>query len=275
MGFQIGTGGKADQIFGSVTDGTWVAPLPGYRAAFIPKTNPAPYAGIYAMIIHGSDKHTSAPAGDGFGTVRVNSGDVIRFAGALADGTPVSQGALLSQNGLWPLCISLYSGKGLVAGRIGFTNQASSHLSGSLSWIKLSGSWARYCPGGFTNECGGLGSAYLSTDSILNLTNASVIFSGDNSSPGFTNSVTPGSNGKILSPDPHQLSMSISRLSGTFRGSTTDPSNGSSLSFRGAVLQKLNAGYGYLLGSGQNGEVILAQQVFLAILNRSCIGKGW
>lgn|ERR1017187_5690027 len=79
----------------------------------------------------------------------------------------------------------------------------------------------------------------------------------------FTNSVTLGLNGRILSSDSNRLSLSISRLSGTFKGSATDPSTGGSLSFRGAVLQKLNADYGYLLGTNQNRRVIIARKYFL------------
>ena len=41
----LASGAQADQILGSVTDGSWMSTLLGDRAVFNTKTNPAPYAG--------------------------------------------------------------------------------------------------------------------------------------------------------------------------------------------------------------------------------------
>src|SRR4029077_19676238 len=111
----------------------------------------------------------------------------------LSDGTKVSQSVPVSRNGLWPLYIPLYSGKGSIMSWIAFTNQVDTDLNGALSWIKPADSRARYYPGGFTNECNVIGSAYTppasSTNFVLGFTNAQVVFSGGNLNSSFTNSL--------------------------------------------------------------------------------------
>jgi hypothetical protein len=52
--------------------------------------------------------------------------------------------------------------------------------------------------------------------------------------------------------------MGISVGNGLFRGKVVDPSTGKAGSFSGVVLQKLNAGYGFLLGTNLCSEVVLA-----------------
>jgi hypothetical protein len=42
-----------------------------------------------------------------------------------------------------------------------------------------------------------------------------------------------------------------------FQGGLIDPGTGRSNYFRGAVLQKRNAGYGYFKGTNQTGAVLL------------------
>jgi hypothetical protein len=259
---QIGKGDQADRIFGRVTDGVWVSTLSGDRAVFNSRTNPAPYAGNYTIRIPGQDNDPSVPMGDSFGTVRVDASGRVSFAAALADGTRVSQSVPLSKHGFWPLYVSLYSGKGSLMNWPAFTNRTTDDLNGTLSWIKLADVSARYYPGGFTNPSQVVGSFYTppigATNHVLNLTNAEVSFSGGNLIADFTNSVTLELYGRVSNLSSNRFTISFSPNTGTFRGGAMDPSTGRSLSYSGAVLQKLNAGYGFLLGTNQSSRVILA-----------------
>ncbi|MBI3853350.1 MAG: tandem-95 repeat protein [Verrucomicrobia bacterium] len=258
---QIGTGSQADQVFGRVTDGTWVSPLLGNRDVFSSRTNPAPYAGSYTLRIPGQDNNPSVPTGDGFGTVRVDTKGRAKFVGVLADGTKVSQSVSVSRHGLWPLYVALYSGQGSAVSWLTFTNQPNSDLSGAFSWIKPAGI-APYYPNGFSHECQAVGSLFVApvgiTQHILNLTDASVLFSGGNLAADFTNLVTLEQNSRVSNRSSNPLTMSFSLTTGTFKGTAVDPASGASLKFSGVVLQKVNAGCGFLLGTSQSSRVVLA-----------------
>ncbi|SPE59722.1 exported hypothetical protein [Verrucomicrobia bacterium] len=258
---RMGAGNQADQVFGSLASGTWVANLSGNKAVFNARTNSAPYAAGYTLVFHGQDGVPASPAGDGFGTVRVTTGGQVFFAGMLADGTPVSQSAFVSGEGLWPLYLSLYAGKGLLFGWLGFTNQADDDLTGPVTWIKPPVITARYYPKGFTNDLQVAGSAYVrpaaSPFEILSLTNGTISFAGGELSAAFTNSITLGPRSHVTNSSPNRLSLSFSLSTGVFQGIVLDPSTRTLLPFGGAVLQKLDTGYGLLRGAHQTSEVVI------------------
>ncbi len=261
LDLQFAVTNAAPKIFGQITNDTWVATLLGDCAVFNARTNPVPFTNRFTLVIPGQTGDSSQPAGGGFGALRVKANGTVTFAGKLADGTTLSQGVPVSKNGLWPLYISLYSGSGSIWSWIAFTNQVTNDLNGSLSWIKPAGASARHYPNGFTNESATvIGSIYTppAGSNILNLSSASLQFSGGNLLPGFTNSVAIGPRSLVhnVSPDNH-LSMRFSVSKGTFTGSVKDAA-GHSSPFSGAVLEKLKAGYGFLLGTDQSSAVELA-----------------
>jgi hypothetical protein len=261
LDLQLGAGNQAEQAFGHLTDGTWTAALGGDRAVFNSRTNRAPFAGAYTVVLPGQDGDPLAPAGNGFGSVRVSPNGIAALAGTLADGTKVSQSVSLSRGGQWPLYIPVYSGKGSVLSWLTFTNTLTNDLDGAVSWIKPGNPRARYYPAGFTNQCVAVGSTYaaprFSTNQVLDLDAASVEFCGGDLTNAFTNSVAflPS---RIVSESTNRLSLSFSRSTGTFRGTVADPTSGKSLSFSGAALQKQGAGYGLLLGAAQSACVVIA-----------------
>jgi hypothetical protein len=259
LNLQIGDTNQSDQIFGQVTNELWAATLLGDRAVFNTRTNPAPFQGKYTLLVPGQSGDMSTPAGNGFGTVYVGPSGTALFAGRLADGTVVSQGAQVSKNGLWPLYASLYLGNGSLLSWLAFTNQAGSDLNGSLSWIRSSNPKAHYYPGGFTNDfnINAVGSAYLPPvrTNILDLAAAQLEFSGGDLANSFTNFLTLGLNSTVKSGSNH-LAMTFVLSAGTYYGTVKDPSSGKTWPFRGAVLQKMNAGYGYLLGTNQSSSVV-------------------
>jgi hypothetical protein len=259
LNFQI-VGDQADQIHGQLSDGIWSASLAGNRAVFHARTNPAPCAGSYTMAVPGLEDDAFGPTGFGHGRVKVSPSGKLKFVGSLADGTKVSQSTMLSRDGCWPLYASPYSGNGLVLSWLIITNRAQDDINGSLCWIKWPIPTARYYPGGFTNECLAVGSIYSRPVgmNILDETGAQLEFTGGNLGPGFTNIVTLDAASRVFNTSSNALSMKFSLGNGTFKGKVKDPVSGRTSSFRGAILQKMGAGYGYLPGTNLCSRVILA-----------------
>jgi hypothetical protein len=257
---RVGTNNaELNQIFGTVVDPSWTAAMSGNRSVFNAKTNLATqYAHTYTMLIPGQTGDPSVPAGYGFGTVRVDLLGRVTFAGTLADGTKISQSSAISKDGQWPFYVPLYSGNGATLSWLTFSNQANGDITGTLDWIKAANSTAHYYPGGFTNQLSVVGSSYVSPVpgyNVLNLTGCQVQFSGGNLSADFANQLWLGANSKVANLSPNTLSMSFSTSTGTFKGSVMDPTSGMPFPFSGVIVQKLNAGYGFLLGTDQSSKV--------------------
>ncbi|MGD0615176.1 MAG: hypothetical protein ABSA69_07020, partial [Verrucomicrobiota bacterium] len=156
-----------------------------------------------------------------------------------------------------------FFGTGSIWGWLAFTNEVDSDIAGSLTWIKPANAQARYYPGGFTNDFQVFGSVYVRpegpTNHILDLTNASVEFSGGNLISDFTNGVALGLNSQVTKlSGSNRLSMSFSLSTGTFRGHAADPVSGKTHAFAGVVLQKMSEGHGFLLGTNQSSRVVIS-----------------
>jgi len=255
-------GGRTNQVVGRVTDGSWEAPLLGDRSIFNSRTNPAPFAGSYTLIIPGQEDGDAGPEGNGFGTVKIDANGVATLAGTLADGTKVSQKVPLSEEGEWPLYVSLYSGSGALLSWLTVVDRPTDDITGLLSWIKPALSKTKQYPGGFTNESVAVGSVYVkpvpSTTPVINLTDGQVTFSGGNLAADFANPVAMAAN-KVTNLGDNKLSLSISTSSGLFKGSVVDISTGKTLKFSGALLQKQDAGFGFLLGTNRSSRVTLGE----------------
>jgi hypothetical protein len=260
--FHLAGGFQSAQIQGAVAADSWVADLSADRSMFDPHSNPAPLQGAYTLLIPGQDQNDpTRPTGHSFGLVRIDAGGHIKLAASLADGTKFSQSAPLSPGGLWGLYAPLYAGQGSVLSWLAFTNRPTDDLNGALSWFKPANSRARYYPGGFTNDCQAVGSAYLrplvARTPMLNLANATLSFTGGDLTASIINLLAETSSGQLGNISANRLSLSFSPATGAFRGSVTDPASGSSMPFSGAVFQKLQAGYGFLLGGDQSSRVDL------------------
>lgn len=259
---RVGTNAEIDQIFGQLGDNTWTAAMTGDRARFNSRTNPAPFAGNYTLVLPGQGGDPSKPAGYGYGTVKVASSGMTVFAGTLADGTKVSQSVSISKNGEWPLYASLYGGQGSLLSWVTFANQAMHDLSGTLSWIKLPVVNARYYAGGFTNVIMASGSTYTApaspNDLIINVPTGIISFSGGNLNPSFFNSISLSTGNHVTDESGNKLTMAFSLNNGLYRGSVVDPGSGKTMSFGGAVYQKIGMGYGSLLGADQSSSAIVS-----------------
>ncbi len=252
-------------LTGTVGDGHWLADLRADRAVFNALTNPATqYAGRYTLIIPGSTDASASPGGESFGAVVVTGAGQVAFKGALADGSAMSQSVSLSREGRWPLYASLYGGKGSIWGWLAFdTNQPAAGLQGEVSWIKPAQAGGKYYLAGFTNDVVAVGSRYTQpaglTNRVIHLTNGVVSFEGGNLSAPFTNLVSLTLSNKVVNASSNSLSLSLTLSSGLFSGSATVPGMRQSVSFKGALLQNLDAGYGYFLGTNQSGSVYFGE----------------
>jgi hypothetical protein len=248
---------SSDQISGTISDGIWSANLASGRAAFDGKSLVAPQAGHYTVIIPGTNNSPSVPSGDGYGTVTVTTAGRVNLAGALADGTKITQSSSLSTNGQWPLFVSLYNGSGSIVSWVSFTNSAQSALNGNLTWFKPISS-AKYYPGGFTNQSQILGFVYQQPakgNGVLELVSGAVTFDGGNLARSITNNVLLDANNRVNNLDANKLTMTLALPTGAFRGSVIDPVSLKAIPFGGVVVQSQNRGSGNFLGTDQSGDV--------------------
>jgi hypothetical protein len=245
-----------DVLTGVLSNAVWTAQLTAERAVYS-KANPAPQMGNYTLVLPGSINAAEEPGGNGFGSVNVDANGNVTFGGTLGDGTKVTQSSIVSKEGQWPLYIALYSGKGSLLGWLTFTNEVDRDIEGLLSWIKPGGTTSSLYPAGFTNDLEAVGSVYASTNGlrVLNLTNGVLILDNWNLAHSLTNSFVLGTNNALSGTNLSRLT--ITNTTGLFSGSLTNPTTGKAISISGAVLQKLNAGYGYFLGTNQSGSVSL------------------
>ncbi len=251
-------GNQGDEISGHLTDGVWTTSLGARRSSFNAANNPAPQAGLYTLVMPGQTADSALPTGHGYGRVIVDQNGLLRFVAGLADGTVISQSAMLSPDGQWPLYVPLYAGRGQVMSWLTFTNLPTTDLSGRLNWIKQAYPRWRYYPAGFTNELQVAGSAYTpptAGSQLLNFVNPRMDFIGGNLGNDLTTALVFNPSGtQATGPG---LEMNFYQSSGLYFGKTWDPSMARWFYFGGAVLQKVNAGYGYLLGPNQSSQNIL------------------
>jgi hypothetical protein len=196
------------------------------------------------------------PIGSSFGKVTVDAAGKVKFAGTMADGTKVTQSAAVSQNGLWPLFISPYGGKGLVISWQQFADEEATDISGPAVWIRPPGGKGFYS-GGFTNEATTTGSKLspVTNAQQRNPGESDVAFSGGGVGS-FTNIVTWNA-GRATVVQGGKMTLTIASASGLFKGTASDPDSGKTLKFQGAVLTKGNVGAGFFLNNTESGEVHL------------------
>jgi hypothetical protein len=249
-------------IGGTVSDGSWVAELTAYRAVFNLRTNPAPAAGKYTLILPGgTEANDQIPNGDGFGSVNISAAGQVKFSGSLADGTKATESGFLSENNQWPLYLSLNQGRDQLLGWITFTALPTKDLTGELSWIKSQNPQKSLYPAGFEIDLAARGSAYEEPGKdlrVLQFSDGQVKLSGGSLTASLVNEITLNPNNKITNLGSNALTLSIAPASGLFKGKVLNPEDGKMISFGGAVLQDENAGFGYFLKNNQSGEVKIA-----------------
>ena len=251
-------------ITGTVSDGVWTAELNAYRAVFNAKTNPAPVAGRYTLVIPGQSGSTNLPGGDSWGVLTISPGGLIVFSGMLSDNTKVSQSIAISREGNWPLFVPLYRGQGLISGWLEFTSMDSptGAITGNLNWFKPEVAGAKYYAAGFRIRSEAIGASYLRPVGgapIIEVgTDAPITFTGGDLAEDIMGSITLDQNLVMISAT-NAMSLFFSVTNGVFHGNVTDPNSSQKFPFRGVVLQNENSAAGYFLGPTQSGEVRLGE----------------
>jgi hypothetical protein len=229
-----------NQFAGNVSDGVFASQMHGVRSTFSATTHPAPYIGHYTLAVPSDSISSSSSMGNSYASLSVDAGGNVKLGGVLADGTKVTQSAMISEDGTWPLFVPLYKGKGLLISWISFANRAEDDLHGSVNWIKQPDLLARYYPSGFALTGDAIGSLYAPVSALqLNSQVAKL-----QSSAGANSVVT---------------AIKVSATTGVFKGSMSDRTTGKASSFQGALLQKPVVGYGFILGVNQSVPVLLTQ----------------
>ena len=263
MVLQLDVAGGSDQITGTVSanDNSWTAQLLANRAVFNAQTRPCPQAGTYTLLIPGTPGASNSPAGDGYGTVTVNTAGQVAVNGILADGTSYSQSTILSKSGQWALYAPVYAfGRGSILGWLTFTNTPGSDINGWLSWIRPVIPTSPQFTTGFSVMMAPVGSLYTPPATgtpILNMSTDIVALGDGALAQSFTNQIQLNANNTVVNLSNNGLQLSFSTSNGLFTGKAQDPVTGSYLSFKGIVLQKQNTGGGFFLNQNLSGEVYL------------------
>lgn len=262
VAFQVSPA-DADLITGSVSNSVWAGAFSADREVFDGRLNVCPDTGRYTLILPGDPSSTNSPGGDSFGTVYVSPSGHLTFSGFLADGHSVSQSALVSKDGRWPLFLPLYDGNGALYSWLFFNNSTNGALSGTVDWEKPALSWEWYYPAGFSIQTAVIGSHYARPPSgtpVLNFSNAWLEFNGGQLQQSITNYVVLTANDRVLNLGSGWLSFSLSPVSGKFSGRYRDYSTWEDFDFYGVMLPDYNFGGGCFPGWDQSGQVRLIGQ---------------
>ena len=243
-----------EELNGKISTVSWTATAFAQRDSFS-AANKAPQAGKYTMAIPGAVDPDIQPGGNGYGAITVSASGAIALSGSLGDATAVSQSAAVSDQGFWPLYVSLYSGGGEFIGWLTFSNSAAADLTGMVTWIKPNQKTSKLYPAGFTWQTIVIGSHYGYTNGhpILGFTNADVVLSGGNLSSPIENTTTVAANGKMTGTN--HLSLTVNTANGVFTGSIVNPATKKTISISGVVLEKQTMAVGHFVGTNQSGSV--------------------
>jgi hypothetical protein len=252
-----------DQIEGSAdnVDHGWRTGLSGYRAYGKPDY-PAREQARYTLRLPSNADPAIAPAGEGYGIVKVDLHGRVEAYGALADGTAYSRGAAISTNGWWPFYFPLSKGKGALIGWLNFSNQPGSHVAGDLTLVRPYNEDRDLYPNGYIGTVAASGSRYVAPSSstlALSWTNGIFRVSGGDLPAPTTNSIGLRPGGKLVNNGGMlpKLSFSLSKSTGKFTGKFTRPDTGKSESYAGVLDQLADIGAGYFVGPSQGGLVRL------------------
>lgn len=245
-------------LLGAITDGSWTAEVYGAPVTFHARTNPAPMAGRYTMVLPGIDGNPSVPHGDGYGVVTVTTSGKLKLIGALADGTKFTDGSVVNDAGLWPLYVPLYKNSGSTLAWQSFNGASNEIPSGLVSWIRPSTVGGTYFGPGFTNEITSAGSSYLAPAkgaTILSWSNGVAMATGGNLIDGTVTDISVSLANRVTLLGTNISKLTLSAKDGRFKGSLKHPVTGKTVPFNGVLLQGLDQGYGFFLGTDESGRI--------------------
>jgi hypothetical protein len=251
-------------ITGEVTDLTHSSTVEIERVGVFNSANPAPQSGNYTFLIF-NNGDAGLPRGTGFGTAKISSAGKIKASGRSADGRTFHQSAAVTVSGRWPVFAKLGGNTGgILSGWLIFQETAQDDFSGNLVWLGPEEPGPNHA---FVPEFSGTvfadGSRYnlqkgamvLQTSSSEN--NVHLNLSDGGIETPIDRDLTLTSKNKFIFPDKMAGdALSVKSKSGLFTGKFMHP-DGKVVTFRGAILQKQNAGAGQFVDP--NGEIGNAQ----------------
>lgn len=182
------------------------------------------------------------------------------MSGSLADGTRISQSAVLSKDATWPIYVAVYSNQGFLFSWITFASSPGQDLSGDLTWFKPNLPNAKYYPAGFNYEATSTGSVYATPASgttILGFPTGNVGLVNGNLPAPLNYPIAIAPNNRVTSTGTNKISLTFNLSSGLFSGRAINPDTGKPISFNGVALTSAGIGRGSFLGTNESGQVSL------------------
>jgi len=245
-----------DLATGFVTDSNFISPLLANLNVFSAKTKATDFEGQYTVTIPGSTNAAEGPFGTSVGTVKISPTGSVTFTGSLADGTIAIASSTIATNGVWPLYVSLYKGKGSIwswnffatngivsSNQVPLTNTSASWINGGNS------SRTALYTSGFTNTNVVIyGSSYSTTTSLANLVGDPVLLSGGGLSDILTNGLEI--TGAVNSTN---IVLTLAKPTGAVTGFFLNTATGTKTKVTGVLLSDEDAIYGFFLGPDASG----------------------
>jgi hypothetical protein len=203
---------------------------------------------------------TNAPWGDSPAWVKISNSGGITMGGTVADGKTLNQSSAVSEQGDWPLFVSLYGGRGFL---MGWLNVDPVQQVDSLRWYMPAGLAGSGYPDGLNQLRIPFLAPYVAPavgQNAVAWTNAYVVISGGEVPGMLTNQVVLANNRITSLPggSVSNLSLTITASNGQFRGSFTHPVTKRLTTVNGVLLQGEPgpwppAGGGWFLGPAKDG----------------------
>lgn len=249
-------------ITGTIAGDGWTLPI---EIGALGKLDNPSMSGRYTVVLRAdSSAPATVPRGDGFGTARVNRTGVTIFSGQLADGTPFAASGQLTRNGALPVFVAPYKKSGVFAGALTF--RASGDVDGQFQWERPAIRKSEAFPNGFTTANIAVGARYSAPkhgEPVVRVAasrnNARLELGEGGLSDPISEDATLGADNSFVvsAPTLSGLSLALQRATGQFRGRFIHPSTGAPTTFRGVVVQKENAGFGFFVAGGSSGYATL------------------
>lgn len=256
LALKVDLGGDPDLITGTLSGGDLKADVIGDRRVYDGRSARAPQAGHYTLVMMSPDAAVGRTLGDGFGALNVDEKGMARLNGMLGDGTPVKFDAALSRHGIWPVFVSLYDGRGSLAGWVRFKHEETGDLFGRLVW-------RRPMPGGIgvaETTVSVLGARFqppAKGQPVLARKEGMAALRGGDLPEPLVEWVRLGANQRVApeKDSPSELALTIATDTGLFSGNFVHPLTGRLVSLQGAVLQPQKVGAGCFIGLTNAGRV--------------------
>jgi uncharacterized protein YkwD len=249
-------------ITGTIGNDSWTMPV---DISALGKLQDSSLVGRYTVVLRAEPgAPETVPQGDGFGIAQINRSGTTKFAGQLADGTPFAASGHLTRTGALPVFLAPYKKSGAFAGSLTF--HAPGDVEGQFHWSRPANTKSAVFPNGFTTANMAAGARYTAPkhgQPVVRVgasTNNARLELGEGglAYPVLQPATIEFDNSVIISaPAVPGVSLSIKRATGQFHGQFIHPVTGSQTPFRGVVVQKENAGFGFFVANGASGYATL------------------